>query len=231
MEQQACRIGLERKLVHHCTPTLAALKPASLFTCRNDAACGICAVGPGAPRSSEEFEAAFAAELSACRDKLASRGVRIEVLARRKSGILLYVYRPVLLRAHLAQRRVADYLRKEGYDPADLSACITKLHKRICGTDLASKLSGACAFPHEIGFFLGYPYDDVVGFIENKGQNCLCVGCWKVYSRKRDAEECFCRYKLRTAAYEDLYDGGVSLECLATVDEARARREALARAV
>ena len=27
--------AFERKLVHHCTPTLAALKPANLFTCRS----------------------------------------------------------------------------------------------------------------------------------------------------------------------------------------------------
>ncbi len=230
MEQRAYRIGLERKLVHHCAPTLAALKPASLFTCRNDAACGLASTAQCAPQGPEAFEAAFAAELSACRDKLAPCGVRIEVLARRRAGILLYVYRPALLRAQLAQRRVAAYLRGEGYNPADLSACIVKLHRRICGTDLAAKLSGSCTFPHEIGFFLGYPYDDVVGFIENKGENCLCVGCWKVYSRQRDAEACFCRYKTQTAAYEDLYDGGVSLECLATVDEKRAGRKALAQA-
>ncbi len=229
MDEQAYRIGLERKLVHHCAPTLAALKPASLFTCRDDVACGLASAAP-ASQSPEAFEVAFASELSACRDKLAPCGVRIEVLARRKSGILLYVYRPTLLRAQLAQRRVAAYLHSEGYDPSDLGACIMKLHRRICGTDLAAKLSGSCAFPHEIGFFLGYPYDDVVGFIENKGENCLCVGCWKVYSKQRDAEACFCRYKTQTAAYEDLYDGGVSIECLATVDEKRARREALAQA-
>ena len=229
MEQRAYRIGLERKLVHHCAPTLAALKPASLFTCRNDAACGL-ASAQIAAQGPEAFEVAFAAELSACRDKLAPCGVRIEVLARRKAGILLYVYRPAMLRAHLAQRRVAAYLRSEGYDPTDLSACIVKLHRRICGTDLAAKLSGSCTFPHEIGFFLGYPYDDVVGFIKNKGENCLCVGCWKVYSKQRDAEACFCRYKTQTAAYEDLYDGGVSLECLATVDERRVGRKALAQA-
>ncbi len=229
MEQQAYRIGLERKLVHHCAPTLAALKPASLFICRDDVACGLAPDAFGL-QNPEAFEAAFANELSTCRDKLAPYGVRIEVLARRKSGVLLYVYRPVLLRAQLAQPRVASYLRDEGYEPSDLGACIVKLHRRICGTDLAAKLSGSCAFPHEIGFFLGYPYDDVVGFIENKGENCLCVGCWKVYSKQRDAEACFCRYKTQTAAYENLYDSGVSIECLAAVDERRAWRETLAQA-
>ena len=51
----------------------------------------------------------------------------------------------------------------------------------------ASTLSGSCAFPHEIGLFLGYPFEDVMGFIENKGENYLCSGCWKVYSCEQDA--------------------------------------------
>ena len=145
----------------------------------------------------------FAQKLGICRKKLEPCGVRIEVLARRKTGLLLYVYRPTMLRAYLAQPDVFGYLQDEGYDPSDLSGCIAKLHRRICGTDLAAALSGSCAFPHEIGFFLGYPYDDVVGFIENKGKNSLCSGCWKVYSRARDAQACFCCYKTCTAAYEE----------------------------
>lgn len=85
--------------------------------------------------------------------------------------------------------------------------------------------------PHEIGFFLGYPYDDVVGFIENKGENSLCSGCWKVYSRARDAQACFCCYKTCTAAYEDLFDEGVPIDCLASIDENFPAQEAFAAAV
>ena len=136
-----------------------------------------------------------------------------------------------MLRAYLAQPDVFGYLQDEGYDPSDLSACIAKLHRRICGTDLAATLSGSCAFPHEIGFFLGYPYDDVVGFIENKGENSLCSGCWKVYSRARDAQACFCCYKTCTAAYEDLFDEGVPIDCLAALDENFPAQEAFAAAV
>ena len=39
--------------------------------------------------------------------------------------------------------------------------------------------------------------------------------CWKVYSRARDAQACFCCYKTCTAAYEDLFDEGVPIDCLA----------------
>ena len=129
------------------------------------------------------------------------------------------MYRPRLLTRAIQQEKVAAFLVAEGYDPTSLSACIEKLHKRICGTDLQSQLTGRCSFPHEIGFFLGYPYEDVVGFIDNEGRNFLCSGCWKVYAKERDAQTCFCCYKNCTTMYQQLFDEGVSIECLASVDE------------
>ena len=221
-----CR-DFERKLVRHCAPTLAALKPANLFTCRDTYRAG----APHARGTTSCYEDDLSCALHAARKKLGPCNVRIEVLARRSSGALIYVYRPDLVMHDLANASVSAFLAKEGYDTASLSACITRLHRRICGTDLAATLSGSCAFPHEIGFFLGYPYDDVVGFIENKGENSLCSGCWKVYSRARDAQACFCCYKTCTAAYEDLFDEGVPIDCLASIDENFPAQEAFAAAV
>ncbi|MBC5583844.1 DUF3793 family protein [Eggerthella sp. NSJ-70] len=210
--------AFERKLVHHCTPTLAALKPANLFTCRST-------LSPTAVQHGRRPTAAALRDdqlsdaLRACRAKLAPHGVRIEVLARRTSGALVYVYRPRLLTRAIQQEQVAAFLTAEGYDTSSLSACIEKLHKRICGTDLQSQMTGRCSFPHEIGFFLGYPYEDVIGFIDNEGENFLCSGCWKVYAKERDAQTCFCCYKNCTTMYQQLFDEGVSIECLAAVDE------------
>lgn len=198
-------LDLDRSIVRHAAPTLAALKPANLFVCRET--------------RPDTFEDDFSRALRCCRDRLDPYGVRIEVLARRRTGMLMYVYRPTLLVQALREERAAAFLADEGYDTASLGACIQRLHSRICGTDLASQLSGRCSFPHEIGLFLGYPYDDVVGFIENRGENFLCQGCWKVYACERDARECFCCYKNCTAAYVRLYGEGVPLECLAAVDE------------
>ena len=42
-------------------------------------------------------------------------------------------------------------------------------------------------FPHEIGVFLGYPLDDVIGFIEHKPY--YLVGDWKVYQNVNEAKE------------------------------------------
>lgn len=210
--------AFERRLVHHCTPTLAALKPANLFTY------------PDKARSRDKGEHMLADDeeqrdsqlldaVKICREKLIPHGVRIELLARRKTGTLVYVYRPSLVKRALDNHDIAAYLIDLGYDPTSLSSCIETLHHRICGTDWRTQLLGQCEFPHEIGFFLGYPYDDVIGFIENDGEGFLCSGCWKVYSKSRDAEACFCCYKNCTVMYENLFDEGVSIDCLAAVDE------------
>ena len=77
--------AFERKLVHHCTPTLAALKPANLFTCRST-------LSPTAVQHGRRPTAAALRDdqlsdaLRACRAKLAPHGVRIEVLAAARAG-------------------------------------------------------------------------------------------------------------------------------------------------
>lgn len=49
-------------------------------------------------------------------------------------------------------------------------------------------------FPHEIGIFLGVPYRDVAGFIENSGMNFIINGYWKVYSEPEKAVQIFREY-------------------------------------
>ena len=59
---------------------------------------------------------------------------------------------------------------------------------------LSKRLNENGDFPHEIGLFLGYPVKDVEGFIENKGENFLLCGCWKVYSNAGRAKKLFNNY-------------------------------------
>jgi hypothetical protein len=51
-------------------------------------------------------------------------------------------------------------------------------------------------FPHEVGLFLGYPPDDVLGFMKHKGQNYKLNGCWKVYGNVEKAKNNFLCYEL-----------------------------------
>ena len=142
--------------------------------------------------------------LRICRAKLAPHGVRIEVLARRASGALVYVYRPTLLTRCIQEERVAAFLRAEGYDPASLSACIEKLHRRICGTDLQSQMTGRCSFPHEIGFSSVTPTKTSSASSRTRARTTCAADAIRIsiYARERDAQSCFCCYKNCTAEYE-----------------------------
>lgn len=57
--------------------------------------------------------------------------------------------------------------------------------------------------PHEIGLFLGFPYDDVHGFIENKGRNYLYSGYWKVYYNLKIALNTFEKYDVSKKIIEN----------------------------
>ena len=46
-------------------------------------------------------------------------------------------------------------------------------------------------FPHEMGLLLGYPPEDVEGFILQNGRNALCSGYWKVYENAESKRRTF----------------------------------------
>ena len=70
-------------------------------------------------------------------------------------------------------------------------------------------------FPHEIGLFLGYPVEDVKGFINNKAARAKCVGCWKVYGDEEKARRLFNQYRKCTRVYEKQWCEGKPLTKLA----------------
>ena len=63
-------------------------------------------------------------------------------------------------------------------------------------------------FPHEIGVFLGYPLQDVKGFIENNGRNSKYTGLWKVYGDKAASIRMFKKYRKCFSVYSDLWRSG-----------------------
>ena len=97
-------------------------------------------------------------------------------------------------------------LSERGYDCESPGCCIARL---------ARILSGSEPFPHEIGLFLGYPPEDVLGFIENKSP-CKCTGCWKVYGNVDEAKKRFELYNKCTSIYCRRLKEGSTIEKLTT---------------
>ena len=107
--------------------------------------------------------------------------------------------------------------------PSFGAAIITRLLESrgySCGTpgrcmmQLMERLSSGGEFPHEIGLFLGYPPEDVEGFIRNKAECSKCCGHWKVYGDEHRARDLFNRYNQCTQAYCAQWMAGKSLEDL-----------------
>ena len=67
-------------------------------------------------------------------------------------------------------------------------------------------------FPHEMGLFLEYPVDDVIGFIDNQGKKYLHIGYWKVYGNLQKALETFERYNVAKENIVRMLAQGVTIE-------------------
>lgn len=178
---------IERELIRHCSPTLASLKTASLFTlelCRH-----------------EELNAA----LREWNKRLSDKGVAMLALHETAERALIYVFRIKKLQSALYCPRVEGFLRENGYKNAGVGTALATLRAHLV------ELKG---FPHEIGIFLGYPLDDVIGFIRNNGRNCKCAGCWKVYCNECEAAKTFARFKKCETVYMRLWEQGRSVRQL-----------------
>ena len=143
---------------------------------------------------------------------LAPRGVCVTVLRFDGSGTLIYVFRPNRLEEALARPGVSEFLARYGYEPAGAAGMVAQLKRRYAECPSS---------PPEVGVFLDYPVEDVVGYIENSGKCCRCIGCWKVYGDVGAAEKRFASFKKCRDIYCRLFSEGRCLADLAV----RARSE------
>lgn len=84
-----------------------------------------------------------------------------------------------------------------------------------CANQRAFKGDESGEFPHEVGLFLGYPPEDVKGFIDHRANDFKCAGLWKVYGDEEKARSLFEKYRKCTEIYCALWQSGSKLEQLA----------------
>ncbi|MFR7669767.1 MAG: DUF3793 family protein [Collinsella sp.] len=80
-------------------------------------------------------------------------------------------------------------------------------HSREIGTAIRLHVR----VPHEIGYFLGYPYEDVHQFIVQHGENYKVFGAWKVYTNVEQALTTFDSYRACTQYLTYIYQQGCTL--------------------
>lgn len=174
-------------LVRHCAPTLAGIKTGSLFTC---------------PFGSRQE---LLHSVRRMNKRLSPKGIRVIPLRFSENRALIYLYRPQKLTADLSHEEAARILTRCGYATGNCQHCVCQL---------ARKLQQQSDFPHEIGLFLGYPPEDVCGFIEHGPDLCKCTGCWKVYGDEEAAKKKFAQYKKCTKVYCEQWANGKDIERL-----------------
>lgn len=157
----------EQKLAFHTAPSLMGIKCASLMSLRRG-----------------EFDISAHAERFNLR--AAAKGLRIKNLCECGERSLLLVCNEEKLACRLSEPVCREVLRSCGYtDDMSCEQCLERLAERI---------RAESDFPHEIGIFLGYPVEDVLGFIHNNGCNFKLCGYWKVYGDPEKALRTFENY-------------------------------------
>ena len=173
----------EELIVRHCAPTLANLKTGSLFVC------------PITDRAS------FFSSLRSLNELLVPKGLRALPLRIREYSALVYLYRPSRLKKDLENPAAVKILQDHGY--SCYGKCLPKLIERVRASE---------EFPHEIGLFLGYPPEDVQGFLDHRP--CKCSGCWKVYGDENKAKKTFDLYKKCERVYCQQLARGIDIKRL-----------------
>ena len=180
-------MSLESTLIEYGAPTLAGLKPASLF------------------RYSPTVPELFQTQLESMQKQLSSCGIELVVLktCKKTRSYLLYIYRQSDLADLVSLPEIQAFLYSLHYAFQDsIPFLIAQLTQRLCCSQ---------TFPHEIGIFLGYPLEDVQGFMQHKGKNYTYCGYWKSYGDPRVAKRRFAAYRRCTNILRSRYANGTPI--------------------
>ncbi|MDR1902212.1 MAG: DUF3793 family protein [Treponema sp.] len=206
---------IERIIINYCSPVLMGFKPAALFTLQSE-------------------------NCLECLSGILPPDITLMVLRKNGHRISVIVFDKQLLEKAILNETVLSLLKGMGYPEEHLSRKVEDKSsfrlRRDTPVDpssedsiprpstaeadspifvylncLKKKLETFQQFPHEIGFFLGYPIDDVLGFVKHKGQNYKLCGYWKVYGNIETAKNNFYCYELcRKYMSAWLQKGGLS---------------------
>lgn len=113
------------------------------------------------------------------RQILKSAVISWHVVSMWKEKATILLYREEELKQYLNSEAVYTRLQSMGYE-GSLESKLERFSQRY-----QAYQAGQTDFPHEMGFFLGYPKEDVEGFIVNGGRNFLYAGYWKVYANRK----------------------------------------------
>lgn len=136
------------------------------------------------------------------------------VIYELENKIVFLLYRKNELVSYLNKEEVREVIKMLGYNKYTLKNILKEFIKRY-----GAYRKGKDVFPHEMGLLLGYPVDDVAGFIVNQGKNFLYTGYWKVYSNLSEAIQMFDKYNQAQKMVIQMISQGVSIQNILNIDD------------
>ena len=156
---------VELQLALQCAPLITGLKISNLLTISSD---GFCLV-----------------------EKIISGSfISMYPLLETEEKTVILLYQKERLERYLRMMQVQKLLTEEGYPSCLLEDILPVLCEKYEAYAETKK-----DFPHELGLLLGYPPEDVEGFIRHRGKKCLCTGYWKVYENLEQKQQLFQRFE------------------------------------
>lgn len=114
-----------------------------------------------------------------------SIGLKFIELRETCTSIIVLIYEENVLYKEISKEYNAEFLMKLGYSKSiEVESYVKTLKSRY--------ESYHC--PHELGLFLGIPFEDVKDFMECTDKKCLLCGYWKVYNDSCNAQVIFNKY-------------------------------------
>ena len=114
----------------------------------------------------------------------------MDPLLETEEKMVILLYRKDRLEKYLEMPQVQKLLQEAGYTSCQLEDILPVFCERY-----ETYAERGKPFPHEMGLLLGYPPEDVEGFIRHQGRNSLCTGYWKVYADKEGKQRLFEKYE------------------------------------
>lgn len=172
---------VQTQLALQCAPLIAGLKISNLLTISKS-------------------------NLEAVREILNGTDISYTVLLVHGKKLTILLYNRKELDTYLADENVQEMFLTMGYEEISLEKILPVFSARYQGYMEKNQ-----DFPHEMGLLLGYPVEDVEGFIQNKGKNYLHIGYWKVYENLSEKLQLFRRFELAKETMIQLVSNGVGM--------------------
>lgn len=190
--------NVETQLALQCAPLIAGLKVSNLLIISKE-------------------------NLHQVRQILRGTDISYSILLVNGHKITILLYNRRELEEYLEDERVLNLFAELGYRKFSLDEILPVFQKRY-----RKYMEDNRNFPHEMGLLLGYPIEDVEGFIQNDGRNFLYIGYWKVYENLSEKLNLFRQFEIAKETLIHLVSNGVSMtDIMEIYSEDKLRRAAV----